>query len=202
MNTQEVNGIIKSFGAITVDKVEPALKEGFDQAQIRQEVITMYPPKKINNSLSDNPFALSEFKLDMSKYKYPSQRVTWLLVPQGTTVEKVAEVIATYPKARICRTMSNKIIDVLTDEQIAGIRQGISKKTLADYKESLLVTDKDGKAVTPTQYAQSFFTNDYSAHKNTTKANAFGDIDLRTEVAVDATVTSNEVDAALETAVQ
>jgi hypothetical protein len=180
----ENNGIKKNFAAITVDEVKPSqYKAEIDQAQVRQVVTTTYPSKRAGNSLSDSLFSTEDFDFADGK-TYQSTRITWIDVPKGTTKEKVADLLAQKPAATIQRVISNNVLDVLTDEQKSAIQRGI--RTVAEYKESLLVKDgngdllknADGSLQAP-QYRQHFF-----------KAVATEDIDLR--VAAPVAVKANE----------
>ena len=168
-----------SFSAISVDNVsENTYKKGIFQAQIRQTVTTEYPSMRVGNSASDLLFSESAFNIPAGQ-TYTSTRVTWIPVPAGTTKEQVEARLATVPDARIYRVISNKIEDVLTAEQNQAVNAGL--RTLESFKDSLMVRDSEGKAVTPVQYRQNFFS-----------AVGKEDVDMRTSVAV-ATPAANPV---------
>lgn len=169
-----------SFSAISVDNVsENTYKKGIFQAQIRQVVTTEYPSMRVGNSASDLLFSESAFNIPAGQ-TYNSTRVTWIPVPAGTTKEQVEARLATVPDARIYRVISNKIEDVLTAEQNQAINAGL--RTLESFKDSLIVRDSAGNAVTPVQYRQNFFS-----------AVGKEDVDMRTAATVAAPVAANPV---------
>jgi hypothetical protein len=176
---QSLNGITKEFAVLSVDKVTASeYKEGIYQAQIRQTVTTTYPSKRVDNSMQDSLFAVEDFKLELGE-SYESTRVGWINVPEGTTAEQVAQLLGTKPNARICKKYSNKLLDVLTDEQKYSISAG--QRTAAQFAESLVIRNSEGAIVQPVQYSQGFYVNDFSNHKGSSEngINIFGDIDIR-----------------------
>jgi len=176
---QSLNGITKEFAVLSVDKVTASeYKEGIYQAQIRQTVTTTYPSKRVDNSMQDSLFAIEDFKLELGE-SYESTRVGWINVPEGTTAEQVAQLLGTKPNARICKKYSNKLLDVLTDEQKYSISAG--QRTAAQFAESLVIRNSAGEIVQPVQYSQGFYVNDFSNHKGSSETgiNIFGDIDIR-----------------------
>jgi type IV secretory pathway VirJ component len=176
-----VNGISKEFNAITVDGIVDSLKgPEFKQAQIRQTIISTYPGKKVENSMSDSLFDIEAFNIEGTEYK--STRMAWVLVPNGVTKEQVEAMLATKPKARICKKYSNKLVDVLTDEQKYALSAGIVTKEQLQDKH--VIKDSAGNVVQPIQYSTGFFVNDYTNHKESANANVFGDVDMRVETKV------------------
>jgi hypothetical protein len=176
---QSLNGITKEFAVLSVDKVTASeYKEGIYQAQIRQTVTTTYPSKRVDNSMQDSLFAIEDFKLELGE-SYESTRVGWINVPEGTTAEQVAQLLGTKANARICKKYSNKLLDVLTDEQKYSISAG--QRTAAQFAESLVIRNSEGAIVQPVQYSQGFYVNDFSNHKGSSETgiNIFGDIDIR-----------------------
>ena len=176
-----VNGITKQFNAITVDGIVDSLKgPEFKQAQIRQVITSTYPGKKVENSMSDSLFDIEAFNIEGTEYK--STRMAWVLVPTNITKEQVEAMLASKPKARICKKYSNKLADVLTDEQKYALNNGIvTKEQLVDKH---VIKDSQGNIVQPVQYSTGFFVNDYTNHKESINANAFGDVDMRVETKV------------------
>lgn len=141
---------------ITVDSVSPnAFKKGVDQAQIRQTVMTIYPSTRVTNSLTSGLFNSGDFKLPAGK-SFESTRITWIPVPQGTTLAQVEKELSKNPKARIARVISNNLEDVLTEEQKNAVATGLT--TLSTLEEKHLVKDASGIAVSPRQYRQNFFS--------------------------------------------
>jgi hypothetical protein len=176
-----VNGISKQFNPITVDGIVDSLKgPEFKQAQIRQVVTSIYPGKKVENSMSDSLFDVEAFNIEGTEYK--STRMAWVLVPSNVTKEQVEAMLATKPNARICKKYSNKLVDVLTDEQKYALNAGIVTKE--QLQEKHVIKDSQGNVVQPVQYSTGFFVNDYTNHKESANANAFGDVDMRVETKV------------------
>jgi hypothetical protein len=176
-----VNGISKQFNPITVDGIVDSLKgPEFKQAQIRQVVASIYPGKKVENSMSDSLFDVEAFNIEGTEYK--STRMAWVLVPSNVTKEQVEAMLATKPNARICKKYSNKLVDVLTDEQKYALNAGIVTKE--QLQEKHVIKDSQGNVVQPVQYSTGFFVNDYTNHKESANANAFGDVDMRVETKV------------------
>jgi len=193
---QTLNGITKTFGALTVDSIAPSeYKEGVLYAQIRQEIETVYPTKRVDNSMQDSLFSVDMFNFAAGE-TYNSTRVGWIPVPEGTTTEQVAQLLGTKPNARICKKYSNKLIDVLTEEQKYSIAKG--QRTAKQFAETLVVKDQNGKVVEPLQYSQGFYVNDFTNHKgsNDTGINIFGDIDVRTVKTIAKATEAEQVEAA------
>lgn len=149
--------IKKQFSKITVDSVTPhQFKKGLFQAQLRQSVVTEYPSMRVGNSKADLLFGLDKFKLPEGQM-FKSERVTWIPLPSDMKVEEVQAAIDAEPKARIYKTLSNKLEDVLTQEQHQAIQRGL--KSVEDFRKSRLVKDKEGKELPGTpQYAQNFLS--------------------------------------------
>jgi hypothetical protein len=156
-----LNGVKTKFGKITVDGVaENTYKKGIYQAQLRQTVTTIYPSKKIGNSESDSLVDLDLFDLPEGK-EYSSERLCWIDVPKGYTKAKVETLLKASPKAKIWRKISNNVMDVLTDEQIAAIDNDIT--TIENLETSKVVKDVDGVIVDQGDgpiYRQYFFSKD------------------------------------------
>jgi hypothetical protein len=124
--------------------------------------------------------ALEAFNIEGTEYK--STRMAWVLVPSNVTKEQVEAMLATKPNARICKKYSNKLVDVLTDEQKYALNAGIVTKE--QLQEKHVIKDSQGNVVQPVQYSTGFFVNDYTNHKESANANAFGDVDMRVETKV------------------
>lgn len=196
MKKQTLNGITRTFGAITVDSVGPSeYKEGVLQAQIRQVVTTEYPSKRVDNSLQDSLFATEDFNLGAGQ-TFESTRMAWINVPLTATAEQVSALLDTKENARVCKKYSNKLLDVLTDEQKYAIAKGL--RTAKQFAETLVIRNEAGEVVKPIQYAQGFFVNDYTNHKgsNDTGINIFGDIDVRTVKTIAKATEAEQVEAA------
>jgi len=170
MNIQNTNPEIKiEFGTLGVDSVSPhAYKNGISSAQLRQVVKTTYPSIRVGNSRTSSLFAQEAFNLE-SGQAYESTRVTWINVPNGTTVEQVVAQLRNHPGARIYRVISNNVEEVLTDEQKQAVQAGLT--TLATFEEKLRVrrTDANGNVVDiegPAQYRQHFFSTTAKADED------------------------------------
>lgn len=163
-----MSNITKEFGKIKVDEVKShTYKESIDSAQIRQEVITRYPSMSVGNSLSESLFGIDEYGLEPGQ-EYKATRVTWLDVPKGTTAEQVEALLAANPNACIYGVYSNKVEDVMTDQQKAAVAQEI--QTLEFFEDKLRIRDNNGNELEgPAQYRQYGFSKTQKA-----------DIDLRT----------------------
>jgi hypothetical protein len=149
----------EEFSTITVDEIveSPYLKNGNKvfQAQLRQTVTKTYPGARHKNSFSDSLFGTDEFNFGPGQ-SYASDRLVWMMVPEGTTVEDVQKRLK--PENRIWRILSNKVDDVMTDEQKYAIKNG--DQTLEHYEDKLRVRDSEGKDLPgEPMYRQYFFSN-------------------------------------------
>lgn len=157
-NEAKNSGIKIEFGKITIDHVEDhPYKSGMAQAQIRQAVTKTYPSARVANSKSDSLFASDDFDLEEGA-SYTSTRVTWLNVPEGTEKSQVKAKLAENKNARIRREIANDVKRVLTEEQVSAIENDEIDYSLEDAQEKFMIRDSDGDPVTPTQYAQNFFS--------------------------------------------
>lgn len=152
----------KAFGPITVDTVAPhTYKAGISQAQLRQDVITTYPSARVGNSKSDSLFSIDAFNLPDGQ-SFNSTRVTWINVPDGTSVDQVIEALTATPNGRIYCQISYKVEDVMTAEQHQAVSAGL--RTLADFQDQLrvrAVNESTGEVVEiegAPQYRQNFFS--------------------------------------------
>lgn len=143
MKTQDKSGIVRSFGAITVDNVGPSLNSKKWQAQVRQIVTSQYPAARGNNSLSDTLFPAQSFGVGQ---EYEEIRVTWIPVPLNTKLAAVKTQLAKFPEARLVKTLS--LNPILSEEQIRAMETGVSTKTEEDYAEKFVI-DAEGN---PTLY--------------------------------------------------
>lgn len=143
MRTIELEGGIKlQYGPISVDKVEPhQFKDNVWQAQLRQEVTSIYPAARAHNSLSDGLFEAGDFGDGQS---YVEKRVTWVPVKVGTTLEQVQELIRQNSDAVLHKTLS--MDPILSEEQINAIETGLSEMTYDDYREKF-VRDSENNPV-------------------------------------------------------
>jgi len=152
------NEITRTFGPITVDSVAVhTYKPNISQAQLRQVVTTTYPSVRIGNSKTSNLFSLDAFNLPDGQ-SFDSTRVTWINVPNGTTVEQVQAALAAKPQSRIYRQISFKVEDVMTAEQRQSVGAGL--RTIAEFQDQLRVRKTDGTEIEgPAQYRQNFFAD-------------------------------------------
>ena len=159
------------FGPVTVDKVEAnQYKTDRHQAQLRQVVKSIYPGGRASNSHSDSLFAAEDFNFESSEYE--SNRVTWIDVPMGTTVEQVQAKLAENPNCKIQRFLS--LNPILTEEQKNAIQTGLTDLTVDDFAERQVVINPDTNA--PALYKGR---KQYSAKFFVTTAKA--DVDTRAE---------------------
>lgn len=138
---ENTNTIEKRYGKITVDSVAPSLNAKKHEAQVRQTVTSLYPGAKGSNSLSDALFADKAFGVGEA---YDENRVAWIPVPIGTTIKQVELLLAKHPNARLVKTMS--LNPILSEEQEQAMQNGVSNKTIADYRAKYVV-DPQGEAV-------------------------------------------------------
>lgn len=178
----------KSTSEIGVDEIFKSdfQKEGTMSAQLRQSVTidAYYPTKKTTNSLHDNLFTTEEFGFSEQKYTSVENRVCWMDVPTGTTIEQVISRIKSNPKSCLYKILSNK--PILTDNQEYAVAQG--QRTYDEFASTQVVRypkdttigegedarDVSGQIVLDTngkvQYRRVFFS-----------VNGKDDIDLRTK---------------------
>ncbi len=181
----ETSGIKKVRGKVTVDSVEQhAYKNSLYQAQIRQEITTIYPSARIDNSMADSLFSADSFGLDDGK-AYTSTRVTWIPVPKGTTVAQVEAQLAANPNAAIYRVLSHE--PILTDNQLNAIESGLLDLDTVKNRQQIInpetgeVVLHNGKA----QYGANFFT-----------MTGKEDIDMRDQLAEEAPFSLSETKVA------
>lgn len=141
------NDIEKIYYPIRVDWCRSTpLKDVCYQAQIRQRVVKLYPDGKY----------------------FEAQRVTWVDVPKGYSIEDVENELKKYPNACILRLTSYDINDILSNEQKFSIEKGT--RTKEQYQSSLIVLTRDGEHVNsqPT-YAQNVFKKEFEEDVDYTK---------------------------------
>jgi len=133
-----------SRSPITVDSVAASdfQKEGTLTAQLRQVITNkaFYPSKSVDNNMSDNIFAESEFGFEEQEFESEETRVAWLLVPEGTTPEAVLARLAQKPGAMLYKVLANQ--PILTDDQLYSI--SIGQRTKDDYANSQVVRYPEG----------------------------------------------------------
>jgi len=127
--TQESN-VTRVDTPIEVESLKPHLRnEKKQQAQIRNKVESTYPEAGVGNSLNDSIFGDEDFGFGEGE-TFTENRVAWMDVPVGLTVEQVQEKLNSFPHARIYRVMSLK--PILTDEQKRAMTTGISEYVDSD----------------------------------------------------------------------
>ncbi len=113
-----------------------------EQAQLRMKVISTYPEAKAGNSLNDSIFESKDFGFGDGQ-TFEENRVGWIDIPKGTTIEAVRSMMKHYPNARIYRVLS--LEPILSEEQRSAMANGISKDTdgntinMAYYKKVQMV---------------------------------------------------------------
>ena len=176
MTTTSPTGVIveTTSSKITLDKAPYSngefQKKGTLTAQIRQTVTTLskYPSKKVSSNMQNSIFDAAEFGFDTQNFTSVENRVAWILVPEGITVEEVQKRIeaANAKNACIYRVLSCK--PILDENQLYAISVGL--KTLDDFAATQAVrfpenaeTIADGTANTlvlkngRVQYRRTFF---------------------------------------------
>lgn len=104
-------------------------EKGEETAELRQEIHTKsyYPSKQISNSMNDNIFGQEDFKDESHTehmYENTEKRVGWITIPEGTTVEQVAEKLKAFPNGNLYKVLSNK--PILTEEAKYAIQREIT----------------------------------------------------------------------------
>lgn len=134
---------------IIVEKVsEHKYKDDVMSAQLRQvhSTKTTYPGKNVGNDKQDSLFEAEAFGGESKVYETTQNRVTWIDVPLGSTVESVqAKVDSLGDNARIYQIVSTDVMDCLTSGHLYQITQGTM--TLADQQESKALRNSDGELV-------------------------------------------------------
>jgi len=119
-----------NVGQLTVSRVFTNMhqKEGTLTAELRQAVETksFYPSKQIANDMQDNVFAVDDFGFGEQEFSNTENRVSWIDVPAGTTVEQVTAKLADNPNAGLYRVLSNH--PILTSGQVYAINNQITTK--------------------------------------------------------------------------
>lgn len=119
------NAIKRVDTPLIVELIKPHIRSPKkDRAQVRMQVITTYPEAKAGNSLNDSIFDSKDFGFGDGQ-TFTENRVGWVDVPKGTSIEEVRTMLAKYPDARIYRVMS--LDPILTDEQRNAMANGISE---------------------------------------------------------------------------
>ena len=158
------------FNAITVDSTdENQFKPELFQAQLRQVVTSCYPSR-----VADSGGLFSEDEYGLEEQTFDSNRVTWIDIPHGQTVEQVEERLRAFQNARIRRTLALKpIIDARHANAIA--RGLITKEQVA---ERQTVRNSEGEPI--------LYDGKVQYKKLTFLANGGDDIDLRPPIQVPA----------------
>ena len=156
---------------LTVAKIEASdfQKEGTLSATLRQKVTTVsiYPSKKIENSLQGNVFDLDDFGFgDGTEYTSHEDRVAFVDVPSTYTLEQVQAQFAKFPDGCLYRILSSA--PILSDSDENAIDNDSFTVTLDTYadrqalrypkgspEEGKLILDDLGQV----QYRKVFFSN-------------------------------------------
>jgi hypothetical protein len=140
-NQNQKNRIQVVFGPVTVDSVGPGLNgEVKHRAQLRQKVDKIYPSGGTHDSLTDALFNVDEFNLKQGS-TYSENRVAWIDVPVGTTVEGVQQKLAGFPEARLVKHLS--LNPILTEEQASAIQNGLNDLTIEKVAAKQVVKDEE-----------------------------------------------------------
>lgn len=109
-----------SLSPLVVSKVYKSdfQKEQTLTAELRQTVSTVshYPTKTVTNSLQSNMFAIEDFGFEAKTFPNVEERVAFVNVPLGSTVEAVQGKLAEAPGAVLYRILSNRPIVTDTEE--------------------------------------------------------------------------------------
>lgn len=144
---------------LTVSKIFKSnyQKEGTMSAELRQVVTTtsIYPSKRVSNSLEDNIFETDEFGFDEGQtYENEETRVAWIDVPENSTVESVMERLSKYPDACLYRIMDNQ--PIVSDSEDYAIHNDDLNVTLDTFANGQVVRFPKGH---PTEGALALDTN-------------------------------------------
>lgn len=134
------------YGRITVDKVEDhQFKSDRMSAQIRQVVtrISLYPIEGGNDKQDSLMASGPQYK----EYKETKERVTWVDVAKGSTIESVQTMIDALEDACIYQIVSFDVMDCITDGHIHQINNPESDLTLEKMQDSKLLKDKDNNPI-------------------------------------------------------
>lgn len=139
----ENSNIKLTYGAITVDHVEPSRFDANKfQAQIRQTVTKTYKQNG-SDSLSNPLFKSNEFGEGES---FNEIRVAWLPVPaEKNNVEAVKAQLVKFPNARLMRFLG--LNPILSEEQTRSMESGVNTKTIEDYVNSQSVKNAEGEQI-------------------------------------------------------
>ena len=143
------NGATRTFGAISVDSVTPhTFKKDRMSAQIRQQIMDIYPGGKPNGDL----FETKDFGFKPSEY--PSTRVAFVDCPIGSTKEsiqaKIDALTAAGKMPNISRTMS--LNPILGENHVLAIKNGITTKAkIAEGQRAFKQVLEDGKPTGKTE---------------------------------------------------
>ena len=138
------NGPRVDFGKVTTTRVQDGISASADIAVLRQDVVTTYPAASAGNNKVASLFGGSDFGDGQT---YNSSRNTIYKIPKGMTAEQVAAHLENVaPSAHIYRELSFDIKDVLTDDQLSMLDQGLSSKTIEEYKEDKAVKNSETQA--------------------------------------------------------
>lgn len=167
----------KKFNPVEVRKVAISKQSGLLQAEIFQLVEESYG-RSANNSRTNSFFKDEDFGEELKTVTYPSKRVAWINVPEGSTVESIQALCNAAPNARCYRVLSFDPMDIMTDGQRAAWNDPSKYDFSRDeWVEKRMVRNLDGEIVLDPvfgkpMYRQSFFDKDGRE-----------DIDLRPESA-------------------
>ena len=143
MTNNDNNGIKKEYGQITCDQVVNSFQNAKTAVAVLRQVVTAtYPSVRPGTSKSSALFTEEDFGGERQSYE--NNRTALVKVPLDATKETVEAKLRRLNNPCIYRVMSYNVEDVLTEEQLNAINQGITDKTLDDYKESLTAVYPEG----------------------------------------------------------
>lgn len=134
------------YGRITVDKVEDHdYKPDRMSAQIRQVItrVSLYPIQGSNDKQDSLMSSGPEYK----EFKEAKERVCWVDVNKGSTVESVQAMLDAMEDPCIYQIVSFDITDCITAGHIHQINNPESDLTLEKMQESKLLKDKDNNPI-------------------------------------------------------
>jgi hypothetical protein len=152
-------------------------KKGTMTAQLKQNVVITknYPMSSVANSNQDSLYTAEDFKFEKKSYKNESNRVAWIDVPEGMTVEQVTAKLQNHPDACIHQVLSNTPIlttqqkyaiqnglitlDTVANRQVVRQRKGATDETGLDISEQIILDD-NGKPFYRVNYFKTTFTED------------------------------------------
>ncbi len=122
-------GLTKNLNEVKLHKINQA--DFGDSLTIKQTIETVYPSKRYNSSLSEGLF-----NNDSDGESYQNTRYCLVKAPTGITEEEAKEQLSKFPEACIQQIVSNRLNDILSDNDLYAIENGlVTEEELSDRYE-------------------------------------------------------------------